>query len=406
MSQIAFFQHLGAPGENVPVQTMLDGIRSGKWGGQIKRLRAAPYDSDEFNKRKRALPAFMLSATTNSGHKAADVKQHSGLLQLDVDHVGAEHAGSMRDRLGEDRHILAAWISPSGTGVKAIMRIPADVEQHKAAFEAAADYMRESYGVAIDPACKDVCRLCYVSHDPEIVTNAEAVPLAVENGFFGVGEGEHVQDNSSTSLNAASYILHNSGLFDDFPNLRPLYNELVAFRYTKPQRGMRNAAMVEIVATCFCAVAPEFVMGFAVEYFNQHAEVFADYDFERYKREAESILAGCHLSYPQRLSEGERSAYDALASDREQAAFRITHSLSKCESEASSPPPLFFLSALQLGTRLGLLDMQAWRILRAFEKSGFIKTERPGTVRKKGVQGVATVYRWMLSADGVNGVAV
>ena len=238
------------------------------------------------------------------------------------------------------------------------------------------------------------------------MTNAEAVPLAVENGFFGVGEGEHVQDNSSTSLNAASYILHNSGLFDDFPNLRPLYNELVAFRYTKPQRGMRNAAMVEIVATCFCAVAPEFVMGFAVEYFNQHAEVFADYDFERYKREAESILAGCHLSYPQRLSEGERSAYDALASDREQAAFRITHSLSKCESEASSPPPLFFLSALQLGTRLGLLDMQAWRILRAFEKSGFIKTERPGTVRKKGVQGVATVYRWMLSADGVNGVAV
>ncbi len=395
MSQIAFFQHLGASGENVPVQTMLDGIRSGKWAGQIKRLRAALYGSDEFNKRKRALPAFMLSATTNSGHKAADVKQHSGLLQLDVDHVGAEHAGSMRDRLGEDRHILAAWISPSGTGIKAIMRIAADVEQHKAAFEAAAEYMRESYGLAIDKACKDVCRLCYVSHDPEIVTNAEASPLEVKQGFVESLTGSE-EESSSTSLNAASYILHNSGLFDDFPNLRPLYQKLVARRYGSPQKGLRNAAMVEIVASCFCAVAPEFVKGFAVEYFKQHADVFADYDFETYKREADSVLAGCHRSYPQRLSEGERSAYTALGSDREQAAFRIAQNLSKCASDATVPPPLFFLSCSGLGTRLGLMDTPAWRILRAFEKSGFIKTACPGSVRKKGQQGVATVYRWML----------
>jgi hypothetical protein len=402
MSQIAFFQHLGASGVNVPVQTMLDGIRSGKWEGQIKRLRAAPYDSDEFSKSKRTLPAFMLSATTNSGHKAADVKQHSGLLQLDVDHVGAEHAGSMRDLLGEDRHILAAWISPSGTGIKAIMRIPADVEQHKAAFEAAAEYMRESYGLAIDKACKDVCRLCFVSHDPDLVMNPDAVELQVSGEVL---RGS-ATDNSSTSLNAESYILHNSVLFDDFPNLRPLYRDLVFHRYPKPQRGMRNAAMVEIVATCFCAVAAEFVMGFAVEYYNQHVDVFAGYDFERFKQEAETMLAGCHQSYPQRLSEGERNAYTALGSDREQAAFRIAQSLSKCESDATVPPPLFHLSASQFATRLGLLDMQAWRILRAFEKSGFIQMERSGTVRTKGVQGIATVYRWMMSADDVSGIVV
>jgi len=279
--------------------------------------------------------------------------------------------------------------------VKAIMRIPADVEQHKAAFEAAADYMRESYGVAIDKACKDVCRLCYVSHDPDIVMNAEAVPLAVEIGFFGVGGERHEKTNSSTSLNATFYILHNSGLFADFPNLRPLYQNLVSHRYGRPQKGLRNQAMVEIVAACFCAVAPEFVMGFAVEYFNQHAEVFADYDFERYKREAEAMLAGCHQSYPQRLSEGERSAYTALGSDRERAAFRIAQNLSKCASDATVPPPLFFLSCGGLGTRLGLMDTPAWRILRTFEESGIIKIETKGKQRKKGEAPRATVWRWM-----------
>lgn len=399
MSHIAFFQHHGAPGENVPVQTMLDGIKSGKWAGQIKRLRAAPYGSEEFNNRKRNLPAFMLSATTNAGHKAADVRQHSGLLQLDVDDVGAEHAGGMRDRIGEDRHILAAWISPSGNGVKAIMWIPADAERHRVAFETAADYMRESYGVAIDPKCKDVCRLCFVSHDPDIVTNHDAVELQVSGEVLGAS----ADDNSSTSLHATSYILplhlhlHNNGLFDDFPNARPLYQKLVSHRYGKPQRGTRNQAMVEIVAECFCAVAPEFVMGFAVEYYNQHVEVFAGYDFERFKHEAEAMLAGCHQSYSQRLSEGERNAFASLRCDREQSAFRIAQSLSKCESDATVPPPLFHLSAVQLATRLGIMDMQAWRILKAFEKSGFIQMERAGTQRTKGVQGIATVYRWCLA---------
>ena len=401
MSQIAFFQHLGASGVNVPVQTMLDGIRSGKWGGQIKRLRATPYDSEEFSKRKRSLPAFMLSATTNSGHKAADVKQHSGLLQLDVDHVGAGHAASMRDRLGEDRHILAAWISPSGTGVKAIMRIPADVEQHKAAFEAAADYMRESYGVAIDKACKDVCRLCYVSHDPEIVMNAEAVELQVLGEVLAVA----VDDDSSKSLSATNYVLGNKA-FQDFETLVPLYHRLVTRRYGKPQRGERNASMVEIVASCYCAVSPDHVLAFVSEFYNQHADIFVDYDFEQWQGEARAMLEGCRQSFPSRLNDRERAAYAVLCDEQERTAFRICHNLSKCESDATVPPPLFHLSCQQLRTRLGIVKMRAWRMLRAFEKSGIIETVSVGTVRAKGVKGVATVYRWMMNTGGVNGIAI
>ena len=394
-TQIAFFQHFGATGNNVSLSEMLDGIKGNAWKGQVKRLRAKGREAVGYDDDKKKLPAFMLSGTTNGGHKAADVIEHSGLLQIDVDEVGVERVADLRDRIGEDRHILAAWFSPSADGVKAIMRIPASVAGHKAAFEAAADYMRESYGVAIDPACKDVCRLCFVSHDPEIVMNAEASPLEVKQGFVESLTGSKAE-SSSTSLNATSYILHNSALLDDLPNLRPLFQKLVARRYGSPQKGLRNAAMVEIVASCFCAVASEFVKGFAVEYFKQHADVFADYDFETYKREADSVLAGCHRSYPQRLSEGERSAYTALGSDREQAAFRIAQNLSKCESDATVPPPLFHLSAAQLATRLGIMDMQAWRILKAFEKSGLIQIERLGTKRMKGVQGIASVYRWML----------
>ena len=159
---------------------------------------------------------------------------------------------------------------------------------------------------------------------------------------------------------------------------------------------MRIAASGDL-CSCFYAIAPEFVTSFAEEYFRQHADIFADYDFGDYKRQTDSMLAGCLQSYAGRLTERERQSYVALSGEREQTAFRIAQSLSRCESEATLPPPLFCLSAEQLGTRLGAIPMTAWRILKAFEKCGILKTERPGTLRTKGQKGIATVYRWMLS---------
>lgn len=398
-TQLAYFQHFGATGKNVSLSEILDGIKGNAWKGQVKRLRAKGRKAVGYDDDKKKLPAFMLSGTTNGGHKAADVVEHSGLLQIDVDKIGADKVADVRDRLGDDRHILAAWVSPSGDGVKAIMRIPADLSGHKAAFAAAADYMRDHYAIEIDKTCSDVSRLCFVSHDPEIVVNGEVSVLDVKAADSSASSADFEgvrDDNSSTSLNPTSYILHNSPLFDDFPNLRPLYQTIVAHRYGKPQRGTRNQAMVEIVAMSFFAVSPDFVKGFAVEYYRKHADVFADYNFETYEHEVDAMMAGCLRDYPQRLPERERDAYETLACDRERAAFRIAQSLSKCESDATVLPPLFHLSAAQLATRLGIMDMQAWRILKAFEKSGFIQIERLGTKRTKGAQGIASVYRWML----------
>lgn len=392
-TQIAFFQHFGAIGKNVPLSKMLDGIKGNAWKGQVKRLRAKGREAAGYNDDKKKLPAFMLSGTTTGGHKAADVIEHSGLLQIDVDKVGADEVADLRDRLGEDRHILAAWISPSGDGVKAIMRIPASVAGHKAAFAAAVDYMRESFGIQIDPNCSDVGRLCFVSHDPALVINHEALPLEV----LAVMDAQTCADNSSESLSPESYVLCNN-LFLDFPDLKPLYFKLVHGRIGKPQRGERNAAMVEIVASMFCVVSPFFVLAFAEEFYHQHAAAFSDYDFQTYQREALAVLEGCQASYPEkRLNAGERAAYAAFTDEKSQTAFRITQSLARCESQADFPPPLFFLSCEELRTRMKVFKMEAWRTLKKLEKAGIIKVETLGRVWTKGnAPATATVWRWML----------
>lgn len=171
--KIGCFMHMSQLGQNLPLHVFVEGIRTGYWADQITALRAA--DKPAREQMKRALPAVMLSGSTRGGHKATDVLEHSGLLQIDFDHVG--NAAALRDRIGKDQYILAAWISPSGDGVKAIMRIPPDIARHKDAFHAAADYMDRTYAHKIDPSCSDVSRLCFVSHDPALVYNPGAVPM-------------------------------------------------------------------------------------------------------------------------------------------------------------------------------------------------------------------------------------
>jgi hypothetical protein len=393
-TQIAFFQHLGAAGENVSLSKMLKGIKGNAWKGQVNRLRAIGRDSDKYDETKRRLPAFMLSGTSASGHKAADVIEHSGLLQIDVDKVGADKVSDLRDRIGDDRHIIAAWISPSGDGVKAIMRIPASVESHKAAFAAAVDYMREAFGVEIDENCSDVSRLCFVSHDPALVDNLDAVPLEVAM----VPKAAAYPDNSSTILPLTLPLhlpLHNIA-FSDFHGLAALYHWFVVRRFGKAQRGFRNDMVVEIVTNLFCFVTPQFVIIFAEEYYWQNMDVFSDYDFATYQNEASSHLEACLRSYQERLTARQRTVYDALRGEREQSIFRIVHGLAQSETESDFPPPLFFLSYDHLGDRVGVHGTTAQRIMQTFIHAGILSLETRGTKRAGGVRGVATVWRWML----------
>lgn len=340
----------------------------------------------------------MLSATTTGGHKKADVRDHSGLLQIDIDNVGGHQVENLRDRIGDDRHILAAWVSPSGQGVKAIMRIPVNIERHRAAFEAAEDYMRENYGMTIDPACKDIARLCYVSHDTEISVNEDALTLEVPEPQKSVAAGvvAGAQGGVPLHLHNKSLTLHNK-IFSDWARLPSLYQNLVTKRYGQPQRGMRNAlVMREMVPFFFSALSPVIATAFAEEFYKQNDAVFSDYKFDTYVSEVKCILIGCEQSYPPLLTEAERAAYISLEDDNQRAAFRIARSLSKCESNANLPPPLFHLSCASLGARMGIYDMVAWRILKRFVAMGIIQLEESGMKRAKGQQGIATVYRWKL----------
>jgi len=95
---------------------------------------------------------------------------------MDVDKI--ESPASKVDEMRFDPHIVAAFVSPSGNGLKAIFAIPSDIEKHADAFESAKRYL-STYGLEADESGKDISRLCFLSHDEEIHYAPDAIELPV-----------------------------------------------------------------------------------------------------------------------------------------------------------------------------------------------------------------------------------
>jgi hypothetical protein len=180
---------------------VLAAIAGGDVRDVIEKLRRllAKDDHKGYADAKRKLPGVTLSAvltTRKSGEDVADrVKCHSGVLQADFD--GKENPDMRpedgREKLMEDPHVLAAFVSPSGQGVKALVRIPASIEGHAAAFDAAKAHYAEKFGFVMDKAARDITRLCFLSWDPDLrVKNwQDVLPLAGEKVPARSGNQSH-----------------------------------------------------------------------------------------------------------------------------------------------------------------------------------------------------------------------
>lgn len=163
-------------GHTTPAEAV-EGIRTGKWSKEIAALRSAT--GNERARLKKLLTAFLWTGTFHT-RKNDGIEQFSGLICADVDKV-AERVGELHDIARNDAHAAAAFVSPSGTGIKIVFRVhvAADAKDHECNFAAVRYYVASHYRAEVDEAAKDVARLCFVSHDPAAFYNPDAVPLEV-----------------------------------------------------------------------------------------------------------------------------------------------------------------------------------------------------------------------------------
>lgn len=152
-------------------------IRTRRWTHDITAYRTALASGDKEAARslKSQLPGFTPSGLFKGGHRANQLEAYSQVVGLDFDHV--TNLAALTALFLRQPFTLALFISPGGEGLKVFVRVDTAREEHAAAFAAVAAHYEQLSGVFCDRACKDICRCCYVSDDPEAYYNPEA-------GFF------------------------------------------------------------------------------------------------------------------------------------------------------------------------------------------------------------------------------
>ena len=162
--------------QDIGFRDALSGIRTGRWAKPVEavRLAYAAGGKEAAAGPKKLLPGVLFSGTFSRRSSEALTKP-SGLICADLDGLN-ETVGTWFEQVAADPHTLACFRSPSGTGLKVILRID-PAKPHLESFHAAEHYMLERFGLQIDEKCSDVSRICFVSHDPELFAADDAPVL-------------------------------------------------------------------------------------------------------------------------------------------------------------------------------------------------------------------------------------
>ncbi|WP_460948047.1 VapE domain-containing protein [Spirosoma daeguense] len=158
--------------DEITITNFLEGVAIGRWRKEVERVRAAKYNKEKYNQLKKTAPAVTLAGTFNQ-RNTKSIRDFSGLMAIDLDHLGPESEGVI-NILKSDPYVLAVFRSIGGDGLCVIFQISPD--RWLESFEGIRIYLTDTYGLITgwDESVKDICRLRFVSYDPDTYINYQA----------------------------------------------------------------------------------------------------------------------------------------------------------------------------------------------------------------------------------------
>jgi hypothetical protein len=158
------------------VPSILNAIKTGIMGNEdfsnlILQIRKE-LNVEEKRKKKGKLMAVTFGAVFESSRRSA-LLMSNGLIVLDFDHV--EAVLQVKTAICEMPYIYACFISPSGDGLKVLVRTNCkDSLEYKSFIIELFDEFNYCWALKADPSKKGINDLCYLSHDPDIYINEKA----------------------------------------------------------------------------------------------------------------------------------------------------------------------------------------------------------------------------------------
>lgn len=189
---ISLFQNTWTtePEKIITVSQALKAIKSDRYKDQVELIRKLKNDGDpNYKEEKKKLPAVTFSGTFTK-RLASNIIDYNSVLCVDIDSLDSSALPELRTKLAADKYCLGLFDSPSGDGLKFLLYCPeCDSNNHQLFYFTAERYFKDTYGIDIDRACKDVSRLCYLSWDPNAFVASSVTTFPVDfnikpEGFF------------------------------------------------------------------------------------------------------------------------------------------------------------------------------------------------------------------------------
>ena len=181
MRNISLFKNFTKEIGSRTLAQIIDGIRGDHYKESITKIRELVDlgDQEKVDRLKKRLVAFTVSGLFEGGRKMDYLKTYNPFVILDIDKLDPEVLPYLVLKINAIEFTRAAFISPSGRGLKIIVEVNSKMEMHGIAYRQVMGFYEEVLEVEIDKSGKDITRLCFMSHDPEVYFNEDSTVFSV-----------------------------------------------------------------------------------------------------------------------------------------------------------------------------------------------------------------------------------
>lgn len=366
---VTIFKNFNEVVEHKSIPVILDEIRTGKHKPGIIYLRKSLAEKKEeaYNKAKKSLPAFTPSGKFIGGRKLEFLADYSSCIILDIDKLTSSVLQNAKNLAAQSEFTYACFISPSGNGLKILVKIDTPKTEHKETFLKVQAHYENILKLEIDKSGKDVTRLCFYSWDENLYLNENASVFASETKQSCQTELVSVSPLPTATVTATDY--------------DAIYNHCVNFTEKKVQfvNGSRNVFVHQLACNLNRkGIALQEALGYILTDFG--------YDEKEVTQAVNSAYGNIHEF-------GKNEKFEQPNKPKKAATFSITDTTDEDDEDKPKPTQIDRLE-LFLSTRYvfrhnmvsGKLEFQyfgkkKWNVMNDFIENSMLRECLKGRIK-------------------------
>ncbi|MFN8693702.1 MAG: DUF3987 domain-containing protein [Holosporales bacterium] len=247
MASSTIFRNFTIPVEKKSLLLIGKDIISDKYKTEVEEIRnlVAQGNKAEADNKKKQLLAFTPSAVFSEKRLMQYLEMYSGFVHLDFDKLTPEQLQTAFAIISKISYTSLCFISPSGNGLKVFVEVSTELEHHDIAYLQVQKYYEDATGLKADPSCKDVTRLCFMSHDPNAYRT-------IQNEKFIVALPQFIQEQQSQTPTAIAPVVQIEMAEPEDLNITFLFNQQIQFTNQKASYtdGNRNNFIYLLASNC------------------------------------------------------------------------------------------------------------------------------------------------------------